>query len=149
MIYKVIDTSDVLISGLKRLNTYNAYMIKGCLFISDKNNDNNFYSQLKECFADSQIVQITEYNLIYECNNLIEWAKKEFVSADLIQYEKDYQDKLQKIMKQLDYVEQELFEGSEDECQMKKRSEEDLLKTKKISILTKIKRKLKWSKINL
>ena len=47
MIYKVIDNSEALTSGASELNEYNIYFVKGCLFISDKNNTSNFYQNIK------------------------------------------------------------------------------------------------------
>ena len=80
---------------------------------------------------------------MYESSHIIEWAKREFVAADLIRYERENQKKLQKIMKQLDYVEQELFERGEERCQKRRKSEEDLQRTKKPSILAKMLNRLK------
>lgn len=145
MIYKIIDNSETIIKGISDLKEYNIYFVKGCLFISDVNNDSGFYDRLISIFNNSEIIQITEYNLIYEPAHIVEWAKNEFVHSDLIEYEKDNQEKLNQIMKKLDYVEKELFEGSEDKCLMNlKRNEEDHLKTKNRSILTKVLNKLGW-----
>jgi hypothetical protein len=145
MIYKITDSAEVLIAGASQLNQYNIFLVKGCLFISDKNNVDNFYQSIKSIFSDSNITEITECNLTYEPHHVIEWVKKEMVAADLIKYEHDNQEKLQQIMNQLDYVEKELFEGSENQCQRKaKRSEEDLQKTKSKSILMKALNRLGW-----
>lgn len=147
MIYKIIDNSEAILKGIPELKTYNIYFVKGCLFVSDINNEDNFYQNLQSLFSQSEIILITEYNLVYEPIHIIEWAKKELVQADLIKYEKDNQEKLEQIMRQLDYVEKELFEGSEDQCQMKlRRKEEDLQKTKNKSILTKVLNRLKCVK---
>ena len=144
MIYKIIDNSASIIEGMPELNKYNVYFIKGCLFVSDVNNTDNFYQNIKMVFPKSEIIKITEHNLLYEPMHVIDWAKHEFVRADIIQYEKDKQEKLNQIMLQLDYVDKDLFEGSEDQCLMKlKRNEEDLQKTKKKSILTKALNKLR------
>ena len=64
MIYKVIDSSEVLTKGATELNKYNIYFVKGCLFISDKNNTQNFYEDIKSVFAESEIYEINENNLI-------------------------------------------------------------------------------------
>ena len=147
MVYKIVDSSEIIIKGISELNEYSIYFMKDCLFISDKNNTKDFYKKLKLAFPNSELIQITEFNLIYEPYHIIEWVKKEMVRSDLIQYEKDNQEKLKQIMKQLDYVEKELFEGSEDQCQMKlRKKEEDLQKTKNKSILMKVLSKLKCKK---
>lgn len=143
MICKIIDTSDILIDGIKHFEQYNTYFTKGCLFVSDRNDNDLFYKNINDFFTNSQITIITENNLVYESSHIIEWAKKEFVNTDLIRYEKDNQQKLQNIMKQLDYVEQELFERGEEQCQKRRKSEEDLRRTKKPSILAKILHRLK------
>ena len=143
MIYKVIDNSEVLTNGASELNKYNIYFVKGCLFISDKNNTHNFYQDIKKIFNTSEIYEINENNLAYEPSHVIEWSKKELVSADLIQYEKENQKKLRQIMEQLDKVEKELFEGSDSQCQRKNESAEDRQKTKSKSILMKALNKLK------
>lgn len=147
MVYKIVDSSETIIKGISELNEYSIYFMTDCLFISDKNNTQDFYQKLKVAFPNSELIQITEFNLIYEPYHVIEWVKKEMVRSDLIQYEKDNQEKLKQIMKQLDYVEKELFEGSEDQCQMKlRKKEEDLQKTKNKSILMKVLSKLKCKK---
>ena len=143
MIYKVIDSSEVLTNGASELNKYNIYFVKGCLFISDKNNTHNFYKDIKKIFNTAEIYEINENNLVYEPSHIIEWSKKELVSADLIQYEKENQQKLRQIMQQLDKVEKELFEGSDSQCQRKNESAEDRQKTKSKSILMKALNKLK------
>lgn len=146
MIYKITDSVEALISGASQLNQYNIFLVKGCLFVSDRNNVCDFYSKIKSIFSNSNIVEITELNLIYESPHIIEWVKKEMIAADLIKYEQDNQEKLQQIMNQLDYVEKELFEGSENQCQRKsKRNEEDLQKTKSKSMLMKVLSRLRWS----
>ena len=147
MIYKVIDSAEILAKGISKLDEYNIYFVKGCLFISDKNNTHNFYQYIKSIFDKSEIYEINENNLTYEPSHIIEWSKKELVSADLIRYEKENQEKLRQIMKQLDSVEKELFEGSESQCQRKNESAEDRPKTKSKSMLTKVLNKLKC-KIN-
>ena len=63
MIYKVIDSSEALTKGATELNKYNIYFVKGCLFISDKNNTQNFYEDIKSVFAESEIYEINENNL--------------------------------------------------------------------------------------
>lgn len=143
MIYKVIDNSEALINGVSELNEYNIYFVKGCLFISDKNNTQDFYQNIKSIFNNAEIYEINENNLAYEPTHIIEWSKKELVSADLIQYEKENQQKLRQIMQQLDKVEKELFEGSDSQCQRKNESAEDRPKTKSRSILMKVLNKLK------
>ena len=147
MIYKVIDNSEVLTNGASELNKYNIYFVKGCLFVSDKNNTHNFYQDIKKVFNTAEIYEINENNLTYEPPHIIEWSRKELVSADLIQYEKENQKKLRQIMEQLDKVEKELFEGSDNQCQRKNESAEDRPKTKSRLILTKVLNKLKC-KIN-
>ena len=143
MIYKVIDSSEVLTNGASELNKYNIYFVKGCLFVSDKNNTQDFYQNIKSVFNQSEIYEINENNLAYEPSHIIEWSKKELVSADLIQYEKENQQKLRQIMQQLDKVEKELFEGSDSQCQRKNESAEDRPKTKSRSILMKVLNRLK------
>jgi hypothetical protein len=143
MIYKVIDNSEALTNGVSELNKYNIYFVKGCLFISDKNNTQDFYQNIKSIFNNAEIYEINENNLAYEPTHIIEWSKKELVSADLIQYEKENQQKLRQIMQQLDKVEKELFEGSDSQCQRKNESAEDRPKTKSKSILMKVLNKLK------
>ena len=81
--------------------------------------------------------------MAYEPSHVIEWSKKELVSADLIQYEKENQKKLRQIIEQLDKVEKELFEGSDSQCQRKNESAEDRPKTKSKSILMRVLNKLK------
>ena len=143
MIYKVIENSEALINGVSELNEYNICFVKGCLFISDKNNTQDFYQNIKSIFNNAEIYEINENNLAYEPTHIIEWSKKELVSADLIQYEKENQQKLRQIMQQLDKVEKELFEGSDSQCQRKNESAEDRPKTKSRSILMKVLNKLK------
>lgn len=144
MIYKIIDSPEVLIKGISELKEYNIYFIKGCLFVSDTNNTHNFYQDVKSIFNQSEMYEINENNLAYEPPHIIEWAKRELVSADLNRYEKENQKKLCQIMQQLDKVEEKLFEGSESQCQRKlKRNEEDLQKIKSKSILMKALSKLK------
>jgi hypothetical protein len=143
MIYKVIDSSEILTDGISKLNKYNICFVKGCLFVSDKNNTQNFYKDIKTIFNQSEIYEINENNLAYEPYHIIEWSKKELVSADLIKYEKENQRKLCKIMQQLDKVEEELFEGSDSQCQRKNESAEDRSKTKSKSTLMKVLNKLK------
>ena len=146
MIYKITDSAEVLSMGASRMNQYNIFLIKGCLFISDQNNTCDFYQNIKSVFSTSNIIEITEYNLIYEPHYVIEWVKKEMIASDLIKYEQDNQKKLQQIMHQLDCVEKELFEGSENQCQRKsKRKEGDLQKIKNKSILMKVLNKLGWA----
>jgi spermidine synthase len=147
MIYKVIDSSEVLTNGASELNKYNIYFVKGCLFISDENNTQDFYQNVKSVFNQSEIYEINENNLAYEPSHVIEWSKKELISADVIRYEKENQQKLRQIMQQLDNVEKELFEGSDSQCQRKSESAEDRPKTKSRSILMKVLNKLKC-KIN-
>ena len=147
MIYKIIDSSDNIIKGISELKQYNIYFVKGCLFVSDRNNTQDFYQNIKSIFNNAEFYEINENNLAYEPSHVIEWSKKELISADLIQYEKDNQKKLRQIMQQLDYVERELFEGSENQCQTKlKRNEGDLPKTKKKLMLMKVFHKLKCVK---
>lgn len=146
MIYKVIDSSEVLTKGATELNKYNIYFVKGCLFISDKNNTQNFYEDIKSVFAESEIYEINENNLIYEPSHIIEWSKRELISADLIRYEKENQKKLRQIMEQLDNVEKELFEGSDKQCLKRNESAEDRPKTKSRLILAKVLNKLKCRK---
>lgn len=146
MIYKVIDNSEILSEGVSKLDEYNICFVKGCLFISDKNNTQNFYPYIKSIFDKSEIYEINENNLAYEPSHIIEWSKKELISADLIRYEKENQEKLRQIMKQLDRVEKELFEGSENQCQRKNESAEDRPKTKSRSILAKVFNKLECKK---
>ena len=93
MIYKVIDNSDALAKGASEINKYNIYFVKGCLFVSDKNNANNFYQDIKKIFNTAEIYEINENNLAYEPSHIIEWSKKELISADLIKYEKENQQK--------------------------------------------------------
>ena len=143
MIYKVIDSPEVLTNGASELKKYNIYFVKGCLFISDKSNTHNFYQDIKQIFNTAEIYEINENNLAYEPPHIIEWSKKELVSADLIQYEKENQQKLRQIMQQLDKVEKELFEGSDSQCQRKNESAEDRPKTKIRSILMKALNRLK------
>lgn len=143
MIYKIIDSSEVLIEKIPDLKEYNIYFIKGCLFVSDTNNIHNFYQNIKSIFCTSDICEINENNLISEPFHIIEWAKKELIAADLNRYEKENQQKLCQIMQQLDKVEQELFEGSESQCQRKNVNAEDHQKTKSKSILMKVLNKLK------
>ena len=143
MIYKIIDNSEILTQGISNLTKYNIYFVKGCLFISDKNNTHNFYQDVKSIFNQSEMYEINENNLAYEPPHIIEWAKKELVSADLNRYEKENQQKLCQIMKQLDKVEEKLFEGSESQCQRKSESVEDHQKIKNKSILMKALSKLK------
>ena len=143
MIYKVIDNSESLICGASELNKYNIYFVKGCLFISDKNNTQDFYQNIKTIFKYAEIYEINENNLGYEPSHIIEWSKKELVAADLIQYEKENQNKLRQIMQQLDMVEKELFEGSDSQCQKKNESAEDRPKTKSRLTLMKVLNKLK------
>jgi hypothetical protein len=146
MIYKIVNSPDFLVQGVKKLQDYDIFFLKGCLFVSDKNNIQDFYQIIKQTFEGSDITEITEYNLIYEPAHVIDWVKKEMVASDLIKYERDNQEKLQQIMNQLDYIEKELFEGSDSQCQRKlKRNEEDLQKTKSKSILMKVLNKLGWS----
>jgi hypothetical protein len=147
MIYKVIDSSEVLTNGAFKLNKYNIYFVKGCLFVSDENNTQDFYQNIKSVFNQSEIYEINENNLAYEPSHVIEWSKKELISADVIRYEKENQQKLRQIMQQLDNVEKELFEGSDSQCQRKNESAEDRPKTKSRSILMKVLNKLKC-KIN-
>lgn len=147
MIYKVIDSSEVLTNGVSELNKYNIYFVKGCLFVSDENNTQDFYQNIKSVFNQSEIYEINENNLAYEPSHVIEWSKKELISADVIRYEKENQQKLRQIMQQLDNVEKELFEGSDSQCQRKNESAEDRPKTKSRSILMKVLNKLKC-KIN-
>lgn len=147
MIYKVIDNSEVLTNGVSELNKYNIYFVKGCLFVSDENNTQDFYQNIKSVFNQSEIYEINENNLAYEPSHVIEWSKKELISADVIRYEKENQQKLRQIMQQLDNVEKELFEGSDSQCQRKNESAEDRPKTKSRSILMKVLNKLKC-KIN-
>ena len=117
------------------------------MFVSDRNNTQDFYQNIKSIFNNAEFYEINENNLAYEPSHVIEWSKKELISADLIQYEKDNQKKLRQIMQQLDYVERELFEGSENQCQTKlKKNEGDLPKTKRKSILMKVFHKLKCVK---
>ena len=146
MIYKIIDSAEILAKGISELDEYNIYFVKGCLFVSDKNNTHNFYQNIKLIFDKSEIYEINENNLAYEPSHIIEWSKKELVSADLIRYEKENQEKLRQIMKQLDSVEKELFEGSESQCQRKNESAEDRPKIKSKSILTKVLNKLECRK---
>lgn len=146
MIYKVIDSSEVLTKGATELNKYNIYFVKGCLFISDKNNTQNFYEDIKSVFAESEIYEINENNLVYEPSHIIEWSKRELISADLIRYEKENQKKLRQIMEQLDNVEKELFEGSDKQCLKRNESAEDRPKTKSRLILAKVLNKLKCRK---
>lgn len=143
MIYKVIDNSEVLTKGASKLNKYNIYFVKGCLFVSDKNNTQDFYQNIKAIFNNANIYEINENNLGYEPPHIIEWSKKELVAADLLQYEKENQQKLRQIMQQLDMVEKELFEGSDSQCQKKSESAEDRPKIKSRSILMKVLNKLK------
>ncbi len=143
MIYKIVDSSEVLAGGANELSKYNIYFIKGCLFVSDKNNTCDFYDNLKSIFNQSEIYEINENNLAYEPTHIIEWSKKELVSADLIRYEKENQKKLCQIMKQLDSVEKELFEGSDSQCQRKSVNAEDHQKIQNRSILTKVLNKLR------
>lgn len=147
MIYKVIDSSEILTNGASELNKYNIYFVKGCLFVSDENNTQDFYQNVKSVFNQSEIYEINENNLAYEPSHVIEWSKKELISADVIRYEKENQQKLRQIMRQLDNVEKELFEGSDSQCQRKNESAEDRPKTKRRSILMKVLNKLKC-KIN-
>jgi hypothetical protein len=146
MIYKIIDSSEVLTNGVSQLNRYNMIFVKGCLFISDKNNTQNFYQDIKTIFDKAEIYEINENNLAYEPSHVIEWSKKELVSADLIRYEKENQQKLHQIMQQLDKIEKELFEGSDNQCQRKNESAEDRPKTKNRSILAKVFNKLECRK---
>jgi hypothetical protein len=143
MIYKIIDSSEVLTNGVSQLNRYNMIFVKGCLFISDKNNTQNFYQDIKTIFDKAEIYEINENNLAYEPSHVIEWSKKELVSADLIRYEKENQQKLHQIMQQLDKIEKELFEGSDNQCQRKNESAEDRPKTKSKLTLMKVLNKLK------
>lgn len=143
MIYKIIDSPEVLIGGISGLNSYNVYFVKGCLFVSDKNNTCNFYQNIKERFDGAEIIEITEHNLGFEPNHIIDWAKKEFIASDVIRYEKENQDQLNKIMEQLDIVEQELFERGESQCQRKNVNAGDRQKTKNKSILMKLLSRLK------
>jgi hypothetical protein len=143
MIYKVIDSSEVLTNGASELNKYNIYFVKGCLFVSDENNTQDFYQNIKSIFNQSEIYEINENNLAYEPSHVIEWSKKELISADVIRYEKENQQKLRQIMQQLDNVEKELFEGSDSQCQRKNESAEDRPKTKSRSTLMKVLNKLK------
>jgi hypothetical protein len=53
MICKIIDASDILINGIKHFEQYNTYFTKGCLFISDKNDSNDFYQNIKDFFTNS------------------------------------------------------------------------------------------------
>ena len=104
---------------------------------------------LRDIFKTSNILEITEHNLMLEPSHVIEWAKKEFVQEDVIRYEAENQEKLKQIMKQLDFVEKELFEGSDEQCQKKsKRSAEDLQKSKSKFRLTNLLSKLGCKKIN-
>ena len=89
MIYKIIDSSEVLTNGISQLNRYNIIFVKGCLFVSDKNNTQNFYQDIKTIFDKAEIYEINENNLAYEPSHVIEWSKKELVSADVIRYEKE------------------------------------------------------------
>ena len=143
MIYKIVDNPETLTKGISGLDNYNIYFVKGCLFVSDKNNTQDFYQNIKSIFDKSEIYEINENNLAYEPSHIIEWSKKELVSADLIRYEKENQQKLQQIMQQLDNVEKELFEGSDNQCQRKNESAEDRPKTKSKSILMKVLNKFK------
>jgi hypothetical protein len=99
-------------------------------------------------FIAAEIYEINENNLAYEPIHIIEWAKKELVSADLIRYEKENQNKLCQIMKQLDNVEKELFEGSDSQCQRKSENAEDRPKTKSKSKLMKVLSRLKCKNTN-
>ena len=143
MIYKIIDSSEVLTNGISQLNRYNIIFVKGCLFVSDKNNTQNFYQDIKTIFDKAEIYEINENNLAYEPSHVIEWSKKELVSADVIRYEKENQQKLHQIMQQLDKIEKELFEGSDNQCQRKNESAEDRPKIKSKLTLMKVLNKLK------
>ena len=81
MIYKIIDNPDVLAGGCAHLSSCNIYFVKGCLFVSDKNNKCNMQT-LRDIFKTSNILEITEHNLMLEPSHVIEWAKKEFVQED-------------------------------------------------------------------
>lgn len=129
MIYKIINDFEILSRNMSEIfKISNIFLYNDCLYISDIYNQDNTQDIIKDLFNGSQIYTINENNLIYEAQTVIEWAKQEFIKADLIQYEKDNQEKLQNAMKILDSVEKELFEGRECQWQTKNEKEVDPLK---------------------
>lgn len=136
MICKIIDSFDKLSLNLNEIQMYNILLYGECLYVSDINSTDNFYDVINNLFQDSQIIKINENNLIYEPINIIEWARQQFTKTDLINYEKDNQEKLRNAMYVLDCVEKELFERRENQWQMssQQKKEEGLLKKIKNSI---------------
>jgi phosphoglycerol transferase MdoB-like AlkP superfamily enzyme len=139
MVCKIIDNFEILSQKLNDLKIYNIFLYNNCLYVSDVNNSEDFFEKINGMFADSEKYKINENNLIYETQNIIEWVKKELVKADLIQYEKDNQEKLINAMKILDSVEEELFGGRE--CQWQKKNEKEVGLLKKL--ITKMSMKIK------
>lgn len=139
MVCKIIDNFEILSQKLNDLKIYNIFLYNNCLYVSDVNNSEDFFEKISEMFADSEKHKINENNLIYETQNIIEWVKRELVKADLIQYEKDNQEKLINAMKILDSVEEELFGGRE--CQWQKKNEKEVGLLKKL--ITKMSMKIK------
>ena len=114
MIYKITsnfeDNLDNLFSTLSK--DYYILYYNNFLYVSDIKVNNNSKENLKKKLKPNKnfyIIEITEKNLIYECNYVVNWCKKEFINYDLLKYEKEQQEKLKNIMIIIDEVEKKLL----------------------------------------
>lgn len=116
MILKINNDFTDLDSILEKIKSYNNVFYKDTLYIScfDGTSKNDFIKKIKRVLGSNIfITQINENNLKNESFYIQQWCKDEFLKEDKIRYEKENQEKLDRMMKFLDMLENEILkEGS-------------------------------------
>lgn len=115
MIYKVqTDFTSTDSTGLetviKKLSKdFNVLFFNNCLFASVKNLQ--MAPDIRKLLTPKSkfyITDITEENLRFEHNTVVEWCKDNFIKLDIQRFEKENQDRLKAIMELLEETEAKL-----------------------------------------
>lgn len=113
MIYKIqtdfVNTNSLEKTIKKLSKDFNILFFNNSLFASVKNLENT--PDIKKLLIPKSsfyITEVTEDNLKFEHNTVIEWCKDNFIKLDMLRFEKENQAKLKAIMDVLEEAEVKL-----------------------------------------